>query len=121
MTAQAARPDVQDPGDDSVVLRVHSRWAQSVQAVTQAMMGPPVSHVWRDEEGKWQLALSLQRGKKRQRHFLDVDPDGTRQDRWGLMKLAPGVWDIPVSVVVPGQFHAFVTLVNVPDPAPWEK
>lgn len=111
----------EDPGDASAVLRVYARWAKSVPEVAGSPTGPALCHVWRDEEGKWQLALSVQRGKRRQRHFLDVDPDNTRKDRWGLMKLAPGVWDLPQSVLVPDQIHAFVTLVEVPDPAPWER
>lgn len=111
-----------DPGDASVVLRLHLRWVPSVKDVTSAMAGVPLGHVWRTEEGKWELAFSLDRGKmKRQRHFVDVDPDGVRKDRWGLVKLAPGVWDVPVSIVVPDQIHAFVTVTGVPDPAPWER
>ena len=110
-----------DPGDASVVIRVHARWAKSVPEVLGSPTGPALCHVWRDEEGKWQLAFSVQRDKLRQRHFMDVDPDGLRENRWALLKLAPGVWDVLPSIVVPDQIHAFVTLVNVPDPAPWEK
>jgi len=121
MTGRAGDLAKEDPGDASVVLRVHARWARSVPEVAGSPTGPALGHVWRDEEGKWQLAFSVQRGKKRQRHFIDVDPDGIRQDRWGLMKLAPGVWDVPQSVFIPDQIHTFVTLVGVPDPAPWEK
>lgn len=112
----------EDPGDDSVVLRVHARWFDTAQAVLNAVRGiPPVGHIRRRDDGAWELVLSLDRGPtRRQRHFIVVDPDGVRADRWPLMKLAPGVWDLPKSVHVPGQIHAFVTLRNAPSPAPWE-
>lgn len=121
MTEKQGKMVQDDPGDSSVVLRVHLRWLDSVKAVTTSVAGPPVGHIRRSEEGVWQLAFAVQRGRARQRHFVTVDPDGVREDRWGLMKLGPGVWDIPESVFVEGQIHAFVTLLGVPDPAPWER
>ena len=110
-----------DPGDDSVVMRVHARWVGSTTTVMQEASGPSIGHVLRRHDGIWQLAFAVQRGlTRRQRHFVEVDPDNVRRDRWGLVKLAPGVWDVAESIVVPGQFHGFVTLLGVPDPAPWE-
>ena len=59
---------------------------------------------------------------RRQRHFAAVNPNQHHDaDSWPLVKLAAGVWDVPVSIVVPGYFHGFVTLLDVPDPAPWEE
>lgn len=121
MTERGGDLSKEDPGDASVVLRVYARWTKSVPEVVGSPTGPALFHVWRDGDGKWQLALSVQRGRKRQRHFVDVDPDNTRRDRWGLMKLAPGVWNVPQSIFVQDQIHAFVTLTGVPDPAPWER
>lgn len=40
--------------------------------------------------------------------------------RFVLYKLGPGVWKLAPSVTVPGMLHAFITIVGVPDPAPWE-
>lgn len=122
MTEKATKRPQEDPCDSSVVLRAHLRWLNSVADVTGSMAGPPVGHVWRGDDGVWQLAFAVQRGRgRRQRHFIVVDPDGVRQDRWGLLKLGPGIWDVPESVFVEGQIHAFITLTGVPDPAPWER
>jgi hypothetical protein len=37
---------------------------------------------------------------------------------WGMERLGPGVWTLDPSIIV-GDVHAFVTLVGVPEPAPW--
>jgi hypothetical protein len=109
-----------DPGNDSIIMRLIVHWVDSPElAVTSS--GAPHGCISRDKVGTWRLAFAVQRGKKRrQRHFVDVDPMGTRQDRWPLHRLGAGVWDLSKSVHVAGQFHGFVTLVGVPDPAPWE-
>jgi hypothetical protein len=71
---------------------------------------------------EWQLVFAVDRGKdRRQRHFVSVDPDAVQSDRWHLVKLGPTAWDIPQSIFVAGQIHAFVTIVDVPSPAPWER
>ena len=44
---------------------------------------------------------------------------GDALTRWGLSRLGPGVWSIDPSVIVAGELHAFVTLVDVPEPAPF--
>lgn len=120
MSEMAARGPSTDPGDDSVVLRVHLHWLHSVPEVMTSA-GPPVGHVGRDQDGAWQLVFAVQRlPTRRQRHFVSVDPDRVRPNRWWMLKLGPGVWDIPQSIFFEGQIHAFVTLVGVPDPAPWE-
>lgn len=58
---------------------------------------------------------------------IDVDPDGpvideeTRQlQSFGLEKICPGVWTLLPSLNVPGVIHVFVTIYDVPTPAPWE-
>jgi hypothetical protein len=40
--------------------------------------------------------------------------------RWVLTKIAPGVWKPSQSILSP-DVHAYVTVVGVPDPAPWEE
>lgn len=112
-----------DPGDDTVVGRVYAHWVREVRDVTRAPEGDRArAHVHRQDGGAWELAFSLDRGPgKRQVHFVCVDPDAVREDRWPLLQLAPGVWDLPRSVHVPGQFHGFVTLLGVPEPAPWQR
>lgn len=113
----------EDPGDDSVLFRIHLHWRGSTPEVLSSPDNTEaVGHIWRDKEGAWQLAFAVQRGNgRRQRHFVTIDPDGIRNDRWALQKLGPGVWDIGQSIFFAGQIHAFVTLIGVPDPAPWEK
>ena len=115
------REAAQDPGDASAVLRVYLKWCDSVSGVLGRTKGTP-GHIWRKPDGTWELVFAVQRSPtRRQRHFVCVDPDATRTDRWPLMKLGPGAWDIPISIHVPDQFHGFVTLVGAPDPAPWEQ
>lgn len=38
---------------------------------------------------------------------------------WGLRRLGPSVWTVEPSVVTPFGFHAFVTICEVPEPAPF--
>jgi hypothetical protein len=38
---------------------------------------------------------------------------------WGMERLGPGVWSLEPSLVIPGLLHAFITLVDVPEPPPW--
>lgn len=120
MKLDSDRHAAQDPGDDSAVLRFYARWAPSVADVTRAKLGTePLAHVYEqggDEGGGWMLALSLDRGDShRQHHFIAV----LGPSSWPMARLAPGVWDLPRSIHVPGYFHGFVTVVGVPHPEPW--
>jgi hypothetical protein len=114
-----------DPGDASVVLRVLLQWVDTPEEVTRAAQNePPLGHVQKEAEGSLLLLWSVPRGNgKRQRFFTHVDQIESgvarREDRWPLMRLGPGVWDVSTSIFVEGQVHAFVTLVNVPEPPPW--
>lgn len=46
--------------------------------------------------------------------------NATTPPRWVLFKLGPTVWKVSPSVSHP-LFHAYLTIVGVPEPAPWEK
>lgn len=107
-----------DPGDDSVILRVHAKWLASYDEVMQSMSN--AAHILRKPDGSWQLALLVRRPNERQLQNLLVSPDVAREGRWQLVKLGPGTWDLPQAVSVEGKLHAFVTLCGVPNPAPWE-
>lgn len=53
---------------------------------------------------------------------LDGEPfDGDEKTppRFVLYKIAPSVWKVSPSVLNP-MLHAYVTIVDVPEPAPWE-
>ena len=115
-------PANQDPGNDSIIMRTLVWWVESnISATTSPEGSRPCGHVVRNDGGVWRLAFALQRGPgKRQKHFVDVDPMGTRTDRYPLTRLGPGVWDISRPVHVEKQFQGFLTLCDVPDPAPWE-
>lgn len=120
MTERLDVPRSQDPGDDSVVARLYVTWLATVRDVTRSETGT-VGTVHRTVEDVWELVFAVDRGQgRRQRHFIAVDPYLSRKQRWPLIRLGPGIWDIPVSIHIPGQLHAFVTLIRVPDLAPWE-
>ena len=110
-----------DPGDDTILLRIIVHWVNgNIEATTSPDGSRPCGHIGRDKDGAWRLAFAVPRGEARQRHFIDVDPMGTRDDRWPLYRLGPGVWDSSKPVHIEGQFRGFVTVVGVPEPAPWE-
>ena len=110
---------MQDPGDDSVILRVYLQWRNSLEEVNDPTSGKPYGHIHRLPIGVWQLAFSLNRGEKRQQLQVVVDPDAVRSDRLPLKKLARGVWDVSLSVNIENEFNGFLTLLDVPDPPPW--
>ena len=119
MKMDETRPP-EDPGDHTVVGRLIPRWVGSVKEVLSAHRGPSLCTVWRAANGTWEVVVSVDRRLgQRQRHFIAVDIDGMRSDRWHLIQLGPGVWEVSPSLLVPGQIHAFVTLVGVPEPPPW--
>lgn len=111
-----------DPGNDSVIFRIYLKWVPKIEEAIGPTIKDARGCVHRPRGESWQLVCTIPRGTRQQVHFIDVNVDGIcRADRWDLVKLAPTVWDIPMSVHVPGQLHAYITLLNVPDPAPWEK
>jgi hypothetical protein len=110
---------MEDPCDDSVVLRVYLQWRDNLEEVTFPESGKPFGHIHRLPAGMWQLDFSLNRGQKRQQLRVVVDPDAVRPDRLPLKKLAKGVWDVSLSINIEGEFNGFVTLLGVPEPPPW--
>lgn len=47
-----------------------------------------------------------------------VNEEGVLEE-FGAEQILPGVWALSPSLNMPGQFHAFVVLYDVPHPAPW--
>lgn len=47
-------------------------------------------------------------------------PPPPRMKAWGLTKLGDSVWAVAPSIHLPGAFHGYVVLCDVPNPAPWE-
>lgn len=41
--------------------------------------------------------------------------------KFGAERVAPGLWSLNPSLNMPGEIHGFVTLYDVPHPAPWEQ
>ena len=50
---------------------------------------------------------------------LDGEPSRGSPPRWVLFKLGPTVWKVSPSVL-DEKIHCYLTIVGVPDPAPWE-
>jgi hypothetical protein len=49
-----------------------------------------------------------------------ADPETMTMESFGLEKLGPGVWAIDPAIHRKGGLHAYILLVEVPDPAPFE-
>lgn len=47
-------------------------------------------------------------------------PAPPKMKSWGLTKLDAHTWAVTPSVHLPGAFHGYVVLCEVPEPAPWE-
>lgn len=90
-----------------------------------------VGKVVEDSPGKWTLLLKIRGRNEDGKELLlcynvPVNPfssthsgERTRPETWGMDQLGPGVWSLDPSVIIPGVIHAFVTLVDVPEPALW--
>jgi len=52
-------------------------------------------------------------------HF-DGEPSEEEPPRWVLRRLGPGVWKLAPSIFA-DQLHAYITVIDVPEPAPWER
>lgn len=58
---------------------------------------------------------------------LRVDVEGPAFDEeerlrvFGIKSIVPGLWTLEPSLNLPGMFHAFIVIYDVPNPAPWER
>lgn len=52
---------------------------------------------------------------------LDGEPDNGPPPRFVLLQLGSTVWKITPSLFVPSLVHGYITIINVPEPAPWSK
>lgn len=108
-----------DPGDDSGIFHAILSWEKDAMEQRSLAVGH-LGFVKRADDGAWMLFVNVNRTKKRQYHFFQIDPTGSRADCWKLLRLGSGAWTVLPSVHVPGQMHAFLTLTNVPEPPPWK-
>lgn len=115
-----------DPCNDTVIVRAIALF-QDDSAFTYK--GPhAVASAIKDGNGRWRLLLAIQRDDKQFYYTICVarsgqNADGPQPDSsyvWALVQLGETVWEVMPSVHLPGQLHAYVTLVRVPSPAPWE-
>ncbi len=79
----------------------------------------------RAADGRWDLILVLFRGDgQRVQSSVPINPGGApviageEMSKWGLVQLGPFVWALTPSLNS-GDYHGFVVVRNVPDPAPW--
>jgi hypothetical protein len=61
------------------------------------------------------IALPVQSGE------AEFNEEHGSVEKFGAVKIAPGLWALAPSVNIPGVIHAFVVLYGVPEPAPWER
>ena len=119
---RAASRVAESPSD--VVLDIVLRWAW---AETIGALG---ARVMADEPGNPESAWKLWFVTKNHRgeyvslsarvHF-EGKPEEGPPARFVLGKLGPRVWKLAPSVLEQGRLHAYLTIVDVPDPAPWER
>jgi len=114
---------MKDEGTDSQILRVVCQWVQTPEQALIASFGTgSFGTVVRRSDGRWEAVLSFDRNverKQRQRHFVALNMGGVRRHPHDLQRLDAHAWDISPSVHFAGQFHGFVSLVGVPEQAPW--
>jgi hypothetical protein len=127
---------VRTPNPSQVVLDIVVRWSETLGDHGDSDHGAPSSPVL---DGDWtrgtakvmkeaggSLLLLFTRNHLRRPislslpvHF-DGDPIAGTQPRFILWRLGPHVWKLAPSVATP-VLHAYVTIVDVPEPPPWEK
>lgn len=103
-------------GDPSVpVCQIFARWSERPPVAEEACCG------WHDGE----LVVRLGPEFRLLQMPLTVggyslDDSGALQ-AYGSQLITAGVWAIAPSLLVEGAIHAFLTLYDVPNPAPWER
>lgn len=102
----------------SVVLDVVLTWADTIGEQGRCKV------VYTPEADTWSLLMGLRNHLNEKFlhgvvvHF-DGEPVAGTDPRFMLRKLGPGVWKLSPSILAP-KIHAYVTLIGVPEPAPWE-
>lgn len=100
------------------------RWTEDIEADER---GGAVARIVRADNGDLMalMAAPLHAGGRGAYSFpvrmgpAEVHPV-TQLITFGLRKLGPGVWAAHPAVEFSPQTSAFVTLIDCPDPAPWE-
>jgi len=106
-----------DVPPDQVVLDIVLRW--DVRLFTAPHTATVVG------DGPYRLALfAVNHQDHKVQQFIDLNFDGFPEDgpppRFLMYRLGPGVWKVTPSVVVPGMLHAYLTIIGVPEPLPWQ-
>ncbi len=101
--------DKRDLHPDQVTLDLVLRYGTEVRMLCAAP--PRLLVVARNHRGQsFQVMLEP---------HLDGQPEDGPPVRFVLFPLGPSVWKLSPSLTVPSVVHAYLTLVGVPEPAPW--
>jgi hypothetical protein len=96
----------------AVVLDLILRWSRTIgNAGTATVNGSSLIFAAKNHRGVF-VVLSTPV------HF-DGEPEEGPPPRFVLFRLGPGVWKLAPSVLT-DVLHAYLTLVDVPEPPPWE-
>jgi hypothetical protein len=102
----------QDLHPRQVVLDLVLKWAERIgTAGTATVRDGAMTYAARNHRGEFTMSSV-------DVHFVG-EPSSESPPRFVLYKLHPTVWKLSPSVVT-DQLHAYLTIVGVPDPAPWE-
>jgi hypothetical protein len=107
---------------DAAVIRVVARWVDN----PATYVGPDLVAGWWGESGLTfnlagiLLSVPARLGKPAFKRVLAANAGAAEMEAWGLEQLGQGAWDLSPSIQQPARFHGFFTIVDVPDPAPWE-
>lgn len=109
------------PCYDRGILHLIASWSTT----PMSDRGSPTVRVVKNPSG-WELILASETTTQRREMFpvpitLGAVPVvGSDNPVWTLEKLGAGVWAVLPSLHFQGVIHAYVTIKNVPEPAPWE-
>ena len=102
----------QDLHPSQVVLDLVLKWSERIgTAGTATVRNGSMTYAARNHRGEFTMSSV-------DVHFTG-EPSSGLPPRFVLYKLHPTVWKLSPSVVT-DQLHAYLTIVGVPDPAPWE-
>jgi len=105
-------------------------WAENPKLDDRAMIVAGV--LWEESERCFRLVVGIPVGTGTKAAGTGIDrmifsvpvrlgehKDVDGRAFWGLRKLGPGVWAVTPMLIAPHVFQAYVTLVGVPEPAPF--